>query len=77
MPHDSSTEPDTRRLLTDGSVSRGRPAPPAPPAAATAADPADAAAGPDATPPGPAAVNGLDANAMRAELRGKMAWIED
>ncbi|MCU1607883.1 MAG: putative vancomycin resistance protein [Modestobacter sp.] len=34
MPQDSSTEPDTRRLLPDGSVSRGRPAPPR---AATAA----------------------------------------
>ena len=40
MPHDSSTEPDTRRLLTDGSVSRGRPAPPTPPAAPAADEPA-------------------------------------
>jgi vancomycin resistance protein YoaR len=53
MPHDSSTEPDTRRLHTDGSVSRGRPAPPAPPAAA-AGEPADTAAGPAAADPAPA-----------------------
>ncbi|SDY14384.1 Putative peptidoglycan binding domain-containing protein [Modestobacter sp. DSM 44400] len=30
MPQDSSTEPDTRRLLPDGSVRCGRPAPPRP-----------------------------------------------
>ncbi len=51
MPHDSSTEPDTHRLLTDGSVSRGRPAPPPP--AAPPADQDDAAAAPVADGPAP------------------------
>ncbi len=41
MPHDSSTEPDTRRLLPDGSVGRGRPVPP--PGAAAPTPPAEVA----------------------------------
>jgi vancomycin resistance protein YoaR len=49
MPHDSSTEPDTRRLLPDGSAGRGRPAPPAPSAAepTSAASPDQAVAAPE------------------------------
>jgi vancomycin resistance protein YoaR len=52
MPQDSSTEPDTRRLLPDGSVSRGRPVPPR---AAAAGDPPTGSAPPPAGPPETAA----------------------
>jgi hypothetical protein len=57
MPQDSSTEPDTRRLLPDGSVRRGRPAPPRPagapppPAGDTPSPPAAAPPAPPAPPP--------------------------
>ncbi|GAB3346620.1 VanW family protein [Modestobacter lapidis] len=74
MPHDSSTEPDTRRLLPDGSAGRGRPAPPPPagpsaepattdPASAVAAETDPAA---EVREPGPGPGNPADAPARDA-----------
>jgi vancomycin resistance protein YoaR len=76
MPQDSSTEPDTRRLLPDGSVRRGRPAPPRPagappPPAGDTPSPADAAT--PATPAEPA----LDTPAPQFDVTAALPAVDD